>query len=341
MVTPSVGYALFDDYNSSPCSISVAKTVNGGATFHHPVQVQRVSCNSLAFGGAAIATDTVGDVFVYGEGLLVSRDGGATWAREAVAGSTLQIVEQAGTLFMAVAACPPTGKGECPMLVEESTNFGRTWSLTPAQPVGARSASSIAYVERTFLLTASDGTIYVFSQDPLVNGSPARQTMWVSTTYGATWRSRGVPCRAMFGTEASLAPSGAVWSVCGGEPGAGQQGKVVAVSYDQGATWRQTGACPGTGRHEDGNLCAGYAQDVVALSGSKALLANDRGGLSVTHDGGWRWSASGELNSGAGYLCEVEFLNSSDGVAVTTPDLGIWHTSNAGRSWHEVVARWQ
>jgi photosystem II stability/assembly factor-like uncharacterized protein len=165
--------------------------------------------------------------------------------------------------------------------------------------------------------------------------------MWVSTTFGDAWVSRHVPCRALFGTEAALAPSGAVWSVCPSEPGAGQQGKEVAVSYDRGATWRQTGGCPGSGRHDDDELCAGYAQDVVALSGNEALLANDRGGLLVTHDGGWRWSGVGNFNSGAGYLCEVQFLSSADGVAVTTPDLDIWHTNNGGRSWHEVVARWQ
>jgi hypothetical protein len=339
MVTPSVGYALLETYGAT-CGIWVAGTTNGGATFHSPEHVQRVDCNDQNTGSEAIAVDTFGDIFVYGNGLFVSQDGGGSWSRIPMNGNVLQVVSQGGREWLVETACGLGTRGPCPLRVAVSSNGGKTWSFTASRPTGATSSPGVE--DRTYMLIASDDTVYVFSQPPVINGSTRDQATWVSPDGGSSWHVRGVPCRGPVGTDAAIAPSGAVWSVCGGEPGAGQQGKTVDVSYNEGQTWRATGACSGTGRHEDGALCSGYAQSVVALSGDNAFLAADRGCLMVTRDGGWRWTCSGGISNGAGYLVQVMFVNLDDGIATGGYGTGfrIYHTSNGGRSWTAVKPHW-
>lgn len=339
MVTPSIGYGLYMTWSGS-CGAWISAITNGGATFHRPVLVQRVSCASLEVGSEAVAVDANGDVFVYGgRGLFVSRDDARTWAKVAVSGSVLQLVADAGVTWIVEAACAPTTRHVCPLRVARSFDGGRSWNFTTRQPIGAVAQPQL--VDRTYLLVAGNGTVDVLSQTPSMGGNGGRQTMWVSTDNGATWRARGVPCRDFYGTLAELAPSGAIWSVCAGEPSAGSQEKWVDVSYNGGRTWRPTGACQGVGQHHDGALCFGYAQNVVVLSGDKAFLADDRGTVLVTNDGGWRWTnVDNNMNSGAGDLCEVQFLNPRDGFAVTTPVPNIWRTTDGGRAWRMLTPHW-
>lgn len=339
--SPAVAYALFGQLGAA-CGTFVARTDDGGHTFEPPVRVQRLSCAS-SYGGESIGIAAAGDVLVYGHGLFVSRDGGAVWSKVALGGSALQVVAHAGTTWLVEATCAVSVQHACAMRVAISTDGLRTWHFTPTAPVGATSTSGI--VDRTYLLVANDGTAYVFSQTPRVAGNTGPQRMWTTSNGGATWQTRSVPCRNFSGTDAALAPSGAIWSACAGEPGAGQQGKQIDVSYDHGSRWRLTGECGPTAarsRHDDGILCEGYAQDLVAQSGEVAYLANDRGALLVTDDGGWRWSAFSAVTDGAGYLLSVGFLDAEHGFVLGgVPGELLWTTANGGRTWRLLTPRWR
>jgi hypothetical protein len=122
--------------------------------------------------------------------------------------------------------------------------------------------------------------------------------VWYTTHNGGHgWNRLSDPCagtRYAYAGRSSLAVAESdrtIWVVCAGEPGAGQMGKVLVVSTDNGATW--------TGRGELES--SGYATEVYPVSATTAWRVGDRASLYRTADGvHWTAVATSSVDAFAG-----------------------------------------
>lgn len=99
---------------------------------------------------------------------------------------------------------------------------------------------------------------------------------------GKTWMGLDSPCPgAQTNTGAiSLVSETEGWVGCVGQPGAGQQRKMLYKTTDGGKTWAETA----------GISWGGYLDGLFFRPGGKGWVWNARGGLSATTDGGKTWA---------------------------------------------------
>ena len=105
---------------------------------------------------------------------------------------------------------------------------------------------------------------------------------------GASWRPRQSPCAqaVAFSAAVELVTPRLGWVVCTGQPGAGQQAKVVFRTTNSGRTW-----LPMTGRLD----WSGYVWGAAFARDGFGLIWESRGTLYVTRDGGSHWTAKTRL----------------------------------------------
>lgn len=126
--------------------------------------------------------------------------------------------------------------------------------------------------------------------------------------------------------------------VCALEPGAGNQGKLLYRSSDGGRSWRQLGGRADTFFNlrtpiPDG----GYALLLTASDANHAYLAEQRGTLLQTSDGGRRWQAAPLPANGSADLYDtgpddVQFADPRHGWTITFHG-AVYRTADAGRHW--------
>jgi hypothetical protein len=127
------------------------------------------------------------------------------------------------------------------------------------------------------------------------------------------------------------------WSICSGQPGAGNEAKAVYRGRKRDAFTR-TALHPGYGGISEYGYAAGIAGD-----GGFGIIWETRGTLYVTRDGGHRWHALSEVARP-----ELDFgswayvLNSRVGFVILERNghRRLIETRDAGRKWR-VVHRWR
>ena len=291
---PEHGYAYFTRTDGGNCTSLVGPTNDGGADFSSLVVVTSWPCDETA-PATSLAFDDHGDGFLYGPGLFVTHDGGATWSPSDQPSQVLSVQALGESVWMVEAGCPAIGPhSPCPTGLLESSDGGRTWAPSPSLPTGADAPSSgEPALGQTWLVRLSELSAYLLANLGPVNGTTDLR-LWFTGDGGASWVPRMSPCTGSPALSAvlSAAPDGTLWAVCAGEPSTGYQGKAVALSSDGGRTWATQANClyvpprvpPGCEA-----LDFGYLGQVDAVSSTRAFLAGGRLPLLVTDDGGRRW----------------------------------------------------
>jgi hypothetical protein len=177
-----------------------------------------------------------------------------------------------------------------------------------------------------------------------------------SVDRGMTWRSAEPldtnaqlrpPCAYAFFAEILQTPSNNAWALCGGQGGAGSQGKDLyrlVVSRWKRIAWSQIGSPTSHGGLDSGGYLVGFAMTDDGFG----LIWKQKGDVLVTRDGGTHWTvapsvvdlrdhdeqgvAGGALPHGVGYVL-VDRLGEGGSVRLA-------QTTDAGRIWR-IVHRWR
>jgi hypothetical protein len=131
---------------------------------------------------------------------------------------------------------------------------------------------------------------------------------------------------------------GQPWSVCGGEPGAGNEAKAVFRGKTRVAYTPMTG-----GKAHGGISRYGYPVGVAGSYWDFGIIWETRGTLYVTRDGGHHWHTLPKIARP-----EIDF---GSWATVLSPKVGfvllytqgrsrLIETTDAGRTWH-IVHRWR
>lgn len=347
-LSPSIGYGLFIRQTPTTCEALVGATTNGGAVFASLTTVTAWGCADNAV-VSRIAFDDHGDGFVYGPGLFVTHDSGATWAQLPQDGVVLSVEALGFSVWAVETTCPilSTLQSPCPLRLLESADGGRSWGTV--QVPAAASANGMT-TGQSYLVRTGPATAYLTSNPSTTGQGPsATAPLWFTDDGGRTWSARQVECGIGSSMDSiSAAPNGTLVAVCAGPPSAGAQPKSTVRSTDGGRTWTTMTLCPGSSTLTFACTTApplgvGYLGDIDAVSADTVYLVGGRSSLLVTHDGGVSWhTLEPTIGDGSNGSWNVAFFNSAEGVVLANDPnngnaLSIWSTGNAGASWHSVV----
>jgi len=254
------------------------------------------------------------------DGLLVTHDGGTTWATTPI--TRASDVAAAGTsLWAFVAELCFSDQPDCRGHLEASADAGRTWRRLPSQPPPDR-----------FTALARTGAMEAY----LVSSFERPDTSFgyrLSTTVddGRHWRVRGAPCDQSAEDVAIAALAGGrVWMVCGSQPATIMQLKSLYRSVDRGLHWQLVASTGVEGfPPKVGDIpISGHLSKLFVGSDLQAWMLLGRTGLWTTSDGGrtWQLAFPFEIDGQAG---PAAFLGSRYGWAVAVRV--VWRTTNGAR----------
>ncbi len=330
----SNGYGLFALSNGSSCSLAVAPTADGGSTFATRRTVTGYTCAS-GYPAAKVAFDNVGDGFVFGPQLFISHDNGSTWNAAEGFSDVVSLIPLGRSVWALQESCSQSS-GNCGVGVEQSTDGGRTWSTVtlPAQETTSGAPS--------MLRTSVSSTLIAIPQSLVAGNVASTSSLLLRTTDGGrSWQRPPVPCVGL-SSFLSQAPDGTIWLGCASEPGAGNQAKQLARSFDGGLAWKVV-QCPASsspfpGCYFSNTPNGGYLGDLAGASSTTAFADGGRNDVLVTRDGGATWSWTnpviGDMDSGTTGLF---FANAEDGWVISgataTANEGLWRTTDSGNDW--------
>lgn len=349
---PEKGFGAFTRQGVASCQDLVGPTTNGGTTFGPLVPVTSWNCADNA-SVRSLAFDDHGDGFLYGPDLMVTHDGGKTWAQNTQPGAVLAVEALGLSIWMVESGCPSASTAAtCPLRLLESTDGGRTWSSSSAAPPNAVGSPYLGQgaAGQTWLVRISKSSAYLLS-NPVTNSQGLANNAPLSFTKdgGASWSSRSIRCGIYaLSVVLSAAPDGTLLAVCASGPEAGSQAKSALRSLDGGISWTVQSSCPFTGSGSSPScgtepLNSGYLAGIDALSADTVFLFGGRSSLLVSHDGGAHWQAVQPLiGDTSGGTQQAIFFNKSDGVVLgedgSNNDIWtIWHTTDGGEYWNAVV----
>jgi photosystem II stability/assembly factor-like uncharacterized protein len=317
LVSAAVGYVAASG-GSPSCPGVVLESRDGGRTF-----TRRASPPDAV----KIVFTTVQDGWDFGSpggSLYHTRNGAKSWQRQSMPGRVDALGARAATVIALLDQCDDR---LCRQSLQISHNNGATWTRHALE--GSTTAGED--VKEQVLLT-----------DPVRGYVLVGPRTWVTADGGRTWHPIHHPCGGGGGnfTGPLLAgtTSSTLWLVCALEPGVGNQGKLLYRSSDGGRNWRQV-----PGRADvffnlrtplpDG----GYADRLAVSDTNHAYLAEQRGTLLQTSNGGRKWHdaplpANRDAGLGDTGPNDVQFLDSRHGWTITWPG-AVYRTADAGRHW--------
>ncbi len=316
-VSASRGYGLVE-FDTTGLSVAqqLVVTENGGVTW------QTATSTPLPVWASMLEFTDSEDGYAWGSiGLDVTHDGGHHWTMALATSAGNESVSPVG---MNVWAISSSGA------LRITTDGGGTWQEAAQPPVPSpgvlsRVSTSVAYV-------LGCGHIALNGSQP---GVLAR-----TEDGGASWQALSLPqgCSA-FGADLVALSTDDLWLVEFGQPATDMTSKWVYRSYDGGTHWTLM-ASESLGHPDQGSGHIFPTGDfgplnVLGSEPNRAWLAEDRGGLLVTADGGVTWQfAYSDPNAGAFGPPFVSFLDAAHGWAATGD--GLWRTTD-GETWKEIA----
>lgn len=228
--------------------------------------------------------------------------------------------------------------GSCPPRVERTDDGGKTWSTTTLRRL------PLAPAERRFRATWRSGSRRGLQLAAVVGPSLAWATLqprkggdsrlFVSRDGGRSWQRVKVPCGrpyAFYRPLVAAASARHAWLLCLGQPGVGQQNKALYETVD-GRTWR---------RLRPNLNGSGYGFALAFAPNGFGLLAEDRGGLLVTRDGGNSWRLAGVTSPEVAEPQAIDVFRPAVGIVLVRNDrsrrmLELYRTRRTGPGWDRV-----
>ena len=264
------------------------------------------------------------------------------------------------------------GVRECRPVIETTADGGRDWTvsahihsrLTAVTLVPG--GSLVATVSGGGLLISADRArtwrwltherVYNPSFGSATQGwalAPGRRSadlarVVVTANGGRTWRLLPDPCQgaaiAQYESVSAVSPAVA-YVVCGSEPGAGQQSKMIVRTDDGGTTWTIVDAmlmpgdptpAPAPSR---GLPSSGYVSGITILPNLQGWLWLGRGLLYHTGNGArWRPIATRVVHPDATTVVSADFMSSTAGYMLLWESGGthLLRTADGGARWSAV-----
>lgn len=217
----------------------------------------------------------------------------------------------------------------CPNRVEKTTDGGRTWRSTSLRGL------PLPLAEQRFRATWRGGSrrrlqleVAVSANVGWATSGPSR--LFVSRDGGLSWRKVRVPCARAYAFSAPLVAAVSAehaWLLCLGQPGAGQQNKALYETSDA-EQWALRRNLSGSG----------YGEALAFARSGFGLLAEWRGGLLVTRDGGRTWRTTPITSPESAEPQRVFVSPPSLGLVLVRDDrlmrtIKLYRTRNAGGGW--------
>lgn len=344
------GYGMFVHTAGDRCEAESGVTTDGGANFRDAAAITTWNCNDNP-PVTKIATDSAGAAFAYGPKLFISSGPGQPWRLSRQLGTALAVSASGNWVWLLLARChgAESTRDGCVLHLVESTNGGRSWRATPAEPGAVTQGSSAGpameeAAGQTWLLHLGTQTGYVLTS-PAVNntGKSDSAALWYTGNGGRHWEKRVLPCGIDALSDVVAKAGTTLAAVCAGEPSAGTQIKTTAVSANGGQHWTVHVGClvsPGCRNP----LYDGYLGGIAAVSQYRIYLVGDRSSLLVTTDSGVRWHSESLIGDTSGGTGNVIFFGRAHGLltaqgGATNEAVDIFRTSDAGRTWTKIIPR--
>ena len=276
--------------------------------------------------GLAFTSPSVG--WAFNPGLYRTLDGGASW--QAV---------PAGEQVIGISASPAGGGSAWALGRTCQDEAHCTYQLLQMSAAGGAPAAlsgpgPLDTGREDAFVGDGLGSAYVLAGDPASQERP-QMVVWKTTRDHPAWQKTASPC-SLTGSLA-LGTSGKLWLLCGGEPGAGSQGKEFYASQDGGASWQKLAwtSEPGSLDPKTAQLpIYGYTGDLIALPGGELLTAFGRSTLYRSGDGGVHWTEAipvDQANPGGSSWSLAAGAGSLEAWAAAGTSL--FHTMDGGKTW--------
>lgn len=262
--------------------------------------------------------------------LLVQAGGAASGARTYLPVAMQFLDRQHGFVELA----PTRRCASCRHRIARTSDGGETWRSTSLRrlprPAAERRfrASWRRGTHRGLQLAAVVSAKVAWATSQEASGGPSR--VFLSRDGGLAWRRVAHPCaRAVdFWGPLIAAPSARhAWLLCLGQPGAGQQNKALYETTD-GKRWVLRRNLSGSG----------YGQWLAFSRSGFGLLAESRGGLLLTRDGGRTWTETRITSPEVAEPQSIALLSPSLGLVLVRDDrsrrlIELYRTRDAGQIW--------
>lgn len=158
--------------------------------------------------------------------------------------------------------------------------------------------------------------------------------LWQTTDGGHHWAPLPSSCGGGRDSRISFTSATSGWLLCGGQPGAGMQGKSLLHSTDGGMSWQQVAQARGPGEEDRvSNLpSGGYVSELYFLDEQHGWISLARGPVIATTDGGQTWKGTGGIEIDAATPFTLRFFTPDDGLLLLRRG-GIHATTDGGRNW--------
>ena len=317
---------------ASPASLEVTSRVLGtyqGSPSPPPQQLAAVSMATPQVGWAVANTAS-------GVGLSVLRtqDGGRSFQpaytpQEQVVGIATPSAKDVELLEN------PCLAGQCiGSALVASQDGGKTFETIHTFPGFSATAVSFPDPQDGFVagaaiaangVVSTTGTLYVTHD----GGKRWSSLPWTSKPFGCGGQVEGLALQFLNPEDGFM--------LCGGQPGAGMQGKALYRTTDGGEYWTTVGAdiYGINGFSHTGPPVDGYVHSLFLLNQSVGYIGLDRGGFYVTRDGGKTWSPAftAAVPAGSDQAFSIGFLPGGFGWLLGGEGPPLFTTTDQGAHW--------